>query len=527
MRILAMLLCLLGLPGVVGAGDPPKRLDKTLLQWLKQLDAKDAKVRVQACQALGDFGRAGKDAVGPLAKLLKDEKGDVRYAAADALRRIGPPAKDAVPALAKLLEDDDPSLRAIAARALGGIGPLAKDTAQGLLKAVGDRETAVALAALEGLGGVGPPGEGMHAALRRALKDPDPAVRVAALQTWADVLEPDSYDPKAVAAALRDAKPEVCHAALATWMRLYRGRNEAIKGLIGLLGDTDPAVRREAVKGLEMNLPAEVTAELIAALRKALEDRDGTVRVRAVQALAFSEGTRDKPEPGHLEVLHKALADDDAGVRIEAIDVVRWLNFERAKMVALLEPLLKDKSPAVRLEVAAALIDEKDMVPGAWSALVKLLDHADADVRAAALRGLRGPKAEAAQQVVFGLVEKDPNPGVRQAAVKALQHVNAPKQEHIGAVEQRLADASLSVRIVAAAELAKLQPCDAKAVKVLTEALNHEDAQVRLTAVREISRTRAFEGLTEPLKTLLAQDPSPQLRRLVWEILNLNSPEVP
>ena len=95
MRNLVILALLAAYPGLARADDE-KKMGKTLPEWVKLLEAKDAKLRVQACQVLGDWRRDGKDAVGPLTKTLQDKDANVRYAAAVALGRIGPPAKEAV-----------------------------------------------------------------------------------------------------------------------------------------------------------------------------------------------------------------------------------------------------------------------------------------------------------------------------------------------------------------------------------------------------------------------------------------------
>src|SRR5437870_12025223 len=129
---------------------------KPLDEWTQRLEAKDAMVRVQACQALGDLRREGKAAVAPLIKALADKDANVRYAAACALGRIGPPAKEAVPALVKIAQQDaDKGVRVAAIEALGDIGPQANEALPAVLAAVGNRDVELALAAVRALRGLG------------------------------------------------------------------------------------------------------------------------------------------------------------------------------------------------------------------------------------------------------------------------------------------------------------------------------------------------------------------------------------
>ena len=66
MRTLILITMLLMAPAPSRAGDDAKKLGKTLQEWVAQLDAKDAKGRVQACQAIGDWQGDGAPAVAAL-----------------------------------------------------------------------------------------------------------------------------------------------------------------------------------------------------------------------------------------------------------------------------------------------------------------------------------------------------------------------------------------------------------------------------------------------------------------------------
>src|SRR5262249_46546967 len=88
---------------------------------------KEAGVRHQAAQTLGQMGPEAKQAAEPLAELLKSDRVEsVREAAAKALGRLGLNSKPAIPDLIAALRDPHSGTRAAAVEALGRIGPEAK-----------------------------------------------------------------------------------------------------------------------------------------------------------------------------------------------------------------------------------------------------------------------------------------------------------------------------------------------------------------------------------------------------------------
>jgi HEAT repeat protein len=59
-----------------------------LAAWIQQLSSADAKVRFQACQAIGKLGARAQPATPKLMELINDDDGDVCNAAAAALSQI-------------------------------------------------------------------------------------------------------------------------------------------------------------------------------------------------------------------------------------------------------------------------------------------------------------------------------------------------------------------------------------------------------------------------------------------------------
>jgi HEAT repeat protein len=113
---------------------------KSLAEWVKQLQDKDAAARVAAARALSILGVKATSAVPALIKATQDADSDVRNWAATALSRIGPDAKEAVPALEALLKDQVKGVRYIGANALGSIGSDAKAAVPALRKTLTDRD---------------------------------------------------------------------------------------------------------------------------------------------------------------------------------------------------------------------------------------------------------------------------------------------------------------------------------------------------------------------------------------------------
>ena len=104
----ACLSCLLLICAVPAhADDIPRFKGNSLPEWVKELGAAEERDRVNAIEALEQFGAAAKEAVPALVQMLKDRGNGnetpntlstIGQAAVEALAQVGPPA---VPALLK------------------------------------------------------------------------------------------------------------------------------------------------------------------------------------------------------------------------------------------------------------------------------------------------------------------------------------------------------------------------------------------------------------------------------------------
>jgi HEAT repeat protein len=201
--------------------------------WTDALDSTDTRTRLQAIFALGAMGPGAGEAVPQLsAVLLDDPDGDCRSAAALALSKMVPASRTAVPALARALEDAEPLVRMNAATALFGLRAEARPAVPALMKAVKD--------------------------------------------------EANRQEVRPFPVTIQET------AALALG-RASAGSDEAVPTLVEALEAAETeGMRRSAARALgEVGLPARPA---VSRLRELLNDRDGSVREAAAEALRKIEG---------------------------------------------------------------------------------------------------------------------------------------------------------------------------------------------------------------------------------------------
>ncbi|MBC8873017.1 MAG: HEAT repeat domain-containing protein [Planctomycetes bacterium] len=165
------------------------RIHNQVMSEVAKLNDPDVTVRVQAAQALRDFGPAAKAAVPALVEAAKDEK--VGWARS-ALESIGPSGKWALPQLIEGLTDEDPQGRAVAAFAIGCIGPKAREAVPNLIESLQDPLTRAEAA--RALAKIGPSAKAAVPALVETTKDEQAWVRVWA----ADAIWRIDQDPRAI-----------------------------------------------------------------------------------------------------------------------------------------------------------------------------------------------------------------------------------------------------------------------------------------------------------------------------------------
>lgn len=185
---------------------------------------------------------------------LGGERPLARLESARTLALIGPRAASAVPALMKAAQSDDPELRIEALSALAEIGPASSEAIPVLLKTHEDPYDPVRQVTTYALGKIGAASKPAVPALRLQLQGKSEFDRT--LAAWALVrIAPDAEIVKA-----------------------------AIPLMIKAISRENPQARREAAETL--GLIGKGNAEVKAALQKASDDTDSSVRAAAEVALA-------------------------------------------------------------------------------------------------------------------------------------------------------------------------------------------------------------------------------------------------
>ena len=418
-----------------------------------------------------------------------------REAARSAGVRRDRAAKDA---LLTRLRDDDPTVRREAAIALGRLGD--PSAAPGLLDALGERDAFAAWSVRSAL-------KRLDAWDARAVEAAllDPKRRDAALvlcdETWA----PPVVD--ALNAALPKTEPAERRARLvATLGGLYRkypewsgrwfGTNPLVgrfpqksvdwdnaamgrvqQGLTLALGDKASGVRLQAIAGLFL-----VGKPALASLRSALSTEADPKNLGALaQGLGALRDFPSAPSLGAV-VLN---AEKPESVRIAALDALGQLAGPQA-LNARLSVVYDPKAPAPLVARALPALGLQGILPP--NDLAGFLEHASADVRAAALRGFAVKRAKPLpKEVVHAIVTRfdDPSPEVRNAATSA-----AAVLELHDAVGPLLAMALNEEKRPDAVRALAAMP-DHRALPVYLAALRDKSPEVRESAERALSALRA------------------------------------
>ncbi len=469
---------------------------------LDRLADTDDAVRRAAVELVGHLG--GAEAADPLRQRSGDPNPAVRAAVARALGMVGAPgARDD---FIRLLHDPEAPVRAAAARgaAEAGCRPVVPD----LVERLTDTEPAVREAAARALGSVGD--ASAVPILLRTLRTADAGLREAVAEAV------PRLDPSATPGLLGELRELDDAAARVTAVRaLAQARQaDAVPVLARLRDDPAGAVRAEVASVLGRTGDAEAAP----LLREGLRDPDPEVRGRSVDGLARL-GRQDAGS-AMVQLLSR---DPDAAVRERAALAVGLLRADGGEE-ALLQACLREPEPAARAAAVLALGSyEQESLVGRLLAMAdevevrrvlesrlkedaeyRLLAHRVRESRHAELRALAAPsRAEMAQSLTEG-IRGALDPAARVRLVDGLRAFQGERSR--GALRQVL-QSDPAPRVRAAALTALGAMADATELEELAaRALTDPDLAVRHTAVTLFHRLPAERALPKLLGVLRADD---------------------
>jgi HEAT repeat protein len=443
----------------------------------------DETVRGRAAEALGQVGAADPQTVLALAALLEDPSPDIRAAAARALGAIGGAAAAAVQALVPLLQDRDEQVRKAAADAVGRIGVLPESAADALTEGLVNGDSMVRARAAEALGNIGGVAADTASALVEAAGDDNDRVRGKAVEALGKLGEAaaDVAVPRLVR-ALKDPDNWVSALAAEALGEMGAGADEAVPALVRSLRHANPQVRANTAEAL--GKLGRAAAAAVPVLARAAGDVDGGVRLAAVRAL----GAIGRPTPESARVVRNALADPDPKARAAAAEAFgTWEEADEATRAELLA-LLDDANDEVKAQAVRALPKLAGATPAVVDALTRRLAEDDSDwvrVEAARALGQLGAAAAPAGGALLRAAQTG-EAGLREEAMRALAVAQPP--EAAEAFTSGLRDAEPQVRVLASAGWRKAAAVPEGAVPALVEALHDPEVRVRANAAFALGR---------------------------------------
>lgn len=338
------------------------------------------------------------------------------------------PSGAAVRAAIDALKSPDRRLRHRAAVALGWLGDAARSTGlasvrlavPALIEAMRrDRDVEDRVEAMRALGIIGPEARAAVPALVAALAEADPGGRSWAL--WAL----RQLGPAAAAAVpalyeLLHSAPDCAAELLCALVRVSPDPAEVLPIVVErLLRDDDPAVHRDMMHVLVVDLNRPTAARVLVA--RGLQHEDEPVRARAAAALACLH----PEDPANTQALMDALKDPSLRVRVAAAEALGRTGLkDPAALLAVLRPALRHQDSKLRDRAAAALEEIGPVARMAAPDLVAVLGDPVADVRISAAAALEsiGGDTEKTVAVLIGALG-DETERVRVRAVQALRRI--------------------------------------------------------------------------------------------------------
>ncbi|HTL43666.1 MAG TPA: HEAT repeat domain-containing protein [Vicinamibacterales bacterium] len=366
-------------------------------QIARLLTDPDPLARESAARIAGYFGYS--ECMDPLVACCNDSDERVRRAALEQLPYID--ERRALPILRRALTQDTPRARAGAAHALGMLG--GDEAARLLLDATDDPDAWVRYFALNSLGTLR-----VAAAVQRIVTlsstDPGMHVRIAALDALGKIGGTAAAD-----VLLRHAAHDDSDLAAAA-LRALGGSSDprAERALSEAARSGDRARRLAAVDALATK-PASGRIPLLAWISAA--DEDDRVRASAIEALAAAARAETTSTIAISELVTLAA---DGRCRDGALKALSQLPPDR---ISALEAAFDASGAAARCVLIPAFCRMQQ--PDASAVIRKALDDPDPSVREAAIRALDELGARGVARRFSLMARQDPSRSVRRAAAAA------------------------------------------------------------------------------------------------------------
>ena len=489
---------------LLSSSKPPVRAKAAFIlgQWsssvgidrlhIMALNESHPEVRINVIQSLGKI--KNRSSIQPLLSLLSVKDEMAAQAVVNALAAFG---YTAIKPLTYNLASPDTMKRANAARALGLIGDtLCLNDIKSLIH---DKEAPIRLAAAEALGSIR-----LNDAIEpliTMLSDSDQKVSRQA------VISLGRYPHDRIIIPLVEHLPEF-------------DENTAIEAG-NLIKEMEPSVTRDALNhGLQSQNPQ--TVRHILTLISETKWAGFTDRIIALissghptgiklQAMETLIALADKKA---ISVMQSAVKSPDKRISARAVSALLTFNDVSRETATLVEELLKDSDPQIRLMVAKALpfTDSYRLTPVMSDALSQ---SPYPEIKVFSLKSLGRMQYSKALPRISPLIN-DPNESVREAATEALVEIGDESAKDIFITY--LTDDNPVIRSLCTRGLSRLN--NTESIPLLIKTLDDEDAKVRTEAVSALGQLKAKEALN-PVINIFYNDPEEKPRAAAIEAISL------
>ncbi len=270
--------------------------------------------------------------------------------------------------------------------------------------------------------------------------------------------------------------------------------------LLSLLDSCEPACACRVLKKLADSYDPEIrimVAQIAAThsgrefeiiLRRLAKDTDENVQEAAYLALC------DRAHPGLIPIFKKGLNSPSRTVCGASLHALSLLQPDR--VIGQLKQWLQQNA-CDRVQFLLSLLQHYPQIISKDYAHV-LLNHADPEVRIAAIHAFENCDDTQVQQLMAGLQQNDPDRRVRLTALRVLAHTS--RDQAVAAISRALEDDDYEIQHVAL-EAATYFNCTEVAPKIFP-LLGSSDRKVQIKAVQALMKMLGEQGLAEAKRHL-------------------------